>query len=57
MNSVAGDLAMRNSSSGPGVCRVFADERWQRLQDPGLLAELVDRHGTGRVIFRNTRDG
>ncbi len=30
----------------------------ERLEDrKTLLNELVDRHGTGRVIFRNTRDG
>lgn len=29
----------------------------QRMKDPkGLLGDLVDRHGTGRVIFRNTRE-
>ena len=29
----------------------------QRMKDPkGLLLDLVDRHGTGRVIFRNTRE-
>jgi ATP-dependent helicase HepA len=29
----------------------------QRLQNPQvMLEELVDRHGTGRVIFRNSRD-
>ena len=26
------------------------------LKDKSLLDQLVDRHGTGRVIFRNTRD-
>ena len=34
-----------------------ADELRARMDDPkALLHELVDRHGTGRVIFRNTRD-
>lgn len=34
-----------------------ADELRERMDDPkALLFELVDRHGTGRVIFRNTRD-
>lgn len=29
----------------------------ERMEDPkGLLSDLVDRHGTGRVIFRNTRE-
>ena len=29
----------------------------ERMKDPkGLLGDLVDRHGTGRVIFRNTRE-
>ncbi|WPJ94081.1 RNA polymerase-associated protein RapA [Coraliomargarita algicola] len=33
------------------------DEFQQHLQKPqALLQELVDRHGTGRVIFRNSRD-
>ena len=30
----------------------------QRMQEPQqLLSDLVDRNGTGRVIFRNTREG
>ena len=30
----------------------------KELKEPAvLLNQLVDRHGTGRVIFRNTRDG
>ena len=34
-----------------------ADELRARMDDPkALLHELVDRHGTGRVIFRNTRE-
>ena len=34
-----------------------AEELRERLKNPSaLLTELVDRHGTGRVIFRNTRD-
>ncbi|MGB0415229.1 MAG: RNA polymerase-associated protein RapA [Coraliomargarita sp.] len=34
-----------------------ADELRERMHDTkALLTELVDRHGTGRVIFRNTRD-
>lgn len=34
-----------------------ADQLRERMEDPqSLLADLVDRHGTGRVIFRNTRD-
>lgn len=34
-----------------------ADELRERMDDPkALLFELVDRHGTGRVIFRNTRE-
>ncbi len=40
------------------VFREFSqDEFAAELQDPAaLLSQLVDRHGTGRVIFRNTRD-
>lgn len=36
----------------------FDDEQFkQELKNPAqLLDQLVDRHGTGRVIFRNTRD-
>ncbi|MEO0509678.1 MAG: RNA polymerase-associated protein RapA [Verrucomicrobiota bacterium] len=36
----------------------FDDTRFQNeLKNPAsLLNQLVDRHGTGRVIFRNTRD-
>ena len=31
--------------------------RSQRIQEPQqLLSDLVDRNGTGRVIFRNTRE-
>lgn len=34
-----------------------ANELKERLKDRSrLLEELVDRHGTGRVIYRNTRD-
>lgn len=41
-----------------GVFEEFSDEAFQtHLKDPqALLEELVDRHGTGRVIFRNSRD-
>lgn len=40
------------------VFKEFTDEEFNdHLKDPNsLLNELVDRHGTGRVIFRNTRD-
>lgn len=34
-----------------------AKEFDKRMEDPkALLGDLVDRHGTGRVIFRNTRE-
>jgi ATP-dependent helicase HepA len=37
------------------------NERLELLEeaeaDPGEIAELLDRHGTGRVLFRNTRAG
>ncbi|MFW6218196.1 MAG: RNA polymerase-associated protein RapA, partial [Verrucomicrobiota bacterium] len=41
-----------------GVFVEFDDDAFQaHLKDrEALLSELVDRHGTGRVIFRNTRD-
>lgn len=41
-----------------GVFEEFSDEEFKaHLKDQsGLLNELVDRHGTGRVIFRNSRD-
>ncbi len=40
------------------VFEEFSDQEFaERLQDrEAMLDELVDRHGTGRVIFRNTRD-
>jgi ATP-dependent helicase HepA len=41
-----------------GVFKEFTDDEFEsHLEDrKSLLKELVDRHGTGRVIFRNTRD-
>lgn len=41
-----------------GVFSEFSAAQFeQELEDQaGLLNQLVDRHGTGRVIFRNTRD-
>jgi len=41
-----------------GIFAEFSDEEFDgHLRDPQtLLDELVDRHGTGRVIFRNTRE-
>ncbi|MGJ8637889.1 MAG: RNA polymerase-associated protein RapA [Opitutaceae bacterium] len=40
------------------VFEEFSDDEFaEHLKDPQtLLNDLVDRHGTGRVIFRNTRD-
>lgn len=40
------------------VFEEFSDEEFKaHLKDQaGMLDELVDRHGTGRVIFRNSRD-
>ncbi len=40
------------------VFKEFNDQEFaDHLKDLGkLLDELIDRHGTGRVIFRNTRD-
>ena len=40
------------------VFKEFTDKEFNdHLKEPDqLLDELVDRHGTGRVIFRNTRD-
>jgi len=48
-----GDLAFLRS-----VFKEFSqDEFEQEVKNPAtLLSQLVDRHGTGRVIFRNTRD-
>lgn len=43
-----GDEALGNWLALPG------DKREQGLSS--LIAQLVDRHGTGRVLFRNTRD-
>lgn len=40
------------------VFEEYTDDEFQTgLKDqPSMLEELVDRHGTGRVIFRNSRD-
>jgi ATP-dependent helicase HepA len=40
------------------VFKEWTEEEFKnKLQDPkALLSALVDRHGTGRVIFRNTRE-
>ena len=40
------------------VFEEYTDEEFnKRLEDQhSMLEELVDRHGTGRVIFRNSRD-
>lgn len=41
-----------------GVFEEYADDEFaSKLQDrASMLNDLVDRHGTGRVIFRNTRE-
>jgi len=63
--SVASDLIVGTALSSSAVQRLAqtlgADERdvAARIADPALrrrlLEELIDRHGPGRVMFRNTR--
>ena len=51
-------LSRENQTFLRAVFKEFTDEEFDdHLKDRNkLLSELVDRHGTGRVIFRNTRD-
>ena len=48
IGAVAGVLGMQASE----IANVNEDERLRQQ----LVNELLDRHGTGRVLFRNTRD-
>ena len=51
-------LSQKDQTFLRAVFKEFTDEEFDNhLKDRyRLLSELVDRHGTGRVIFRNTRD-
>jgi ATP-dependent helicase HepA len=51
-------LSQKDQTFLRSVFKEFTDEAFAaHLKEPEkLLNELVDRHGTGRVIFRNTRD-
>ncbi len=51
-------LSKKDQAFLRAVFKEFTDEEFEKhSKDPKtLLDELVDRHGTGRVIFRNTRD-
>lgn len=52
------ELSKKDQAFLRSVFKEFTDEEFDdHWKERGkLLDELVDRHGTGRVIFRNTRD-
>ena len=52
------ELSVEDQAFLRTVFKEFTDKEFEdHLKDrSSLLNELVDRHGTGRVIFRNTRD-
>lgn len=64
VGAVAGKMANHDKLSEQdrdflrSVFKEFNDQEFaDHLKNPDkLLEELIDRHGTGRVIFRNTRD-
>ncbi|MFP4165606.1 MAG: RNA polymerase-associated protein RapA [Opitutales bacterium] len=51
-------LTQKDRSFLQSVFEEFTDEEFEAHMKDGkaLLEELVDRHGTGRVLFRNTRE-
>jgi ATP-dependent helicase HepA len=50
-------VLLEQLSADGGVLRQAQDERVQEISQAriGLVEHLLDRHGTGRVLFRNTR--